>query len=126
MDHTEWHTVVVFGKQAENVGRYCRKGKQLWLHLEGGPVVLLHFGMTGSIVIRGVAAFRYKEFVVHDETWPPKSRCRRFGGVFPHVRRRSWAFHSVQVDRRHRCLPFAIPRVQDIAALVLGGADSGL
>ena len=37
-------------------------------------MVLLHFGMTGSIVIRGVAAFRYKEFVVHDETWPPKSR----------------------------------------------------
>jgi single-strand DNA-binding protein len=30
-DHTEWHTVVVFGRQAENVGRYCRKGKQLFI-----------------------------------------------------------------------------------------------
>lgn len=30
-DHTEWHRVVVFGKQAENVGRYCRKGKQLFI-----------------------------------------------------------------------------------------------
>ena len=30
-DHTEWHTVVVFGRQAENVGRFCRKGKQLFI-----------------------------------------------------------------------------------------------
>ena len=30
-DFTEWHTVVVFGKTAENVGRYCRKGKQLYI-----------------------------------------------------------------------------------------------
>ncbi len=30
-DQTEWHTVVVFGRQAENVGRYCRKGKQLFI-----------------------------------------------------------------------------------------------
>jgi len=30
-DHTEWHSVVVFGRQAENVGRFCRKGKQLFI-----------------------------------------------------------------------------------------------
>ena len=30
-DQTEWHTVVVFGRQAENVGKYCRKGKQLFI-----------------------------------------------------------------------------------------------
>ena len=30
-DHTEWHNVVVFGKTAENVGRYCKKGKQLYI-----------------------------------------------------------------------------------------------
>lgn len=30
-DHTEWHSVVVFGKTAENVARYCRKGKQLYV-----------------------------------------------------------------------------------------------
>jgi single-strand DNA-binding protein len=31
VDHTEWHSVTVFGKQAENIGRYCRKGKQLFI-----------------------------------------------------------------------------------------------
>ena len=30
-DHTEWHNVVVFGRTAENVGRFCRKGKQIYV-----------------------------------------------------------------------------------------------
>ena len=30
-DHTEWHSVVAFGRTAENVGQYCRKGKQLYI-----------------------------------------------------------------------------------------------
>ncbi len=30
-DHTEWHSVVVFGRTAENVNQYCRKGKQLYI-----------------------------------------------------------------------------------------------
>ena len=30
-DHTEWHSVVVFGRTAENVGRFCRKGKQIYV-----------------------------------------------------------------------------------------------
>ena len=30
-DHTEWHTVTVFGKTAENVAKFCRKGKQLYV-----------------------------------------------------------------------------------------------
>jgi len=30
-DHTEWHTVVAFGRTAENVAQYCRKGKQLFV-----------------------------------------------------------------------------------------------
>ena len=30
-DHTEWHTVVAFGKTAENVQRFCKKGKQLFI-----------------------------------------------------------------------------------------------
>ena len=30
-DHTEWHRVTVFGRQAENVGRFCKKGKQLFI-----------------------------------------------------------------------------------------------
>lgn len=28
---TEWHRVSVFGKQAENVGRFCKKGKQIYV-----------------------------------------------------------------------------------------------
>ncbi len=30
-DHTEWHNVVVFGRTAENINQYCRKGKQLFI-----------------------------------------------------------------------------------------------
>jgi single-strand DNA-binding protein len=30
-DHTEWHRVTVFGKTAENVQRFCKKGKQLYV-----------------------------------------------------------------------------------------------
>ena len=29
--HTEWHRVTCFGKTAENVGRFCQKGKQLYI-----------------------------------------------------------------------------------------------
>ena len=31
------------------VVRACRHGKQLWLEFEGGPALLLHFGMTGAL-----------------------------------------------------------------------------
>jgi len=30
-DHTEWHSVVVFGRMAENLNKYCRKGRQLFI-----------------------------------------------------------------------------------------------
>ena len=30
-DHTEWHKVVCFGRTAENVAKFCRKGKQLYI-----------------------------------------------------------------------------------------------
>jgi len=30
-DHTEWHSVVVFGRQAESVNQYMRKGRQLYI-----------------------------------------------------------------------------------------------
>lgn len=32
-DHTEWHSVVCFGRTAENAGRYLAKGRQV--HVEG-------------------------------------------------------------------------------------------
>ena len=30
-DQVEWHRVSVFGKTAENVNRYCRKGRQVYV-----------------------------------------------------------------------------------------------
>lgn len=30
-DHTEWHSVVCFGKTAENVAKYCQRGKQIYI-----------------------------------------------------------------------------------------------
>lgn len=30
-EQTEWHAVVVWGKQAESVHQYCKKGKQLYI-----------------------------------------------------------------------------------------------
>jgi formamidopyrimidine-DNA glycosylase len=51
----------------------CRKGKQIWLELDGdGPSVLFHFGMTGSFVVRGVDAAKYIAFKIQDQNWPPK------------------------------------------------------
>ena len=49
-----------------------RRGKQLWLVFSSPPHLLAHFGMTGSFVVRGVAALKYKEFAVRDEEWPPR------------------------------------------------------
>jgi single-strand DNA-binding protein len=30
-DHTEWHTVVVFGRQAETAGQYLHKGRMVYV-----------------------------------------------------------------------------------------------
>lgn len=30
-EHTEWHTVVAFGKQAENCGKFLQKGRQVYI-----------------------------------------------------------------------------------------------
>lgn len=49
-----------------------RRGKQLWLELSGdGPHLLLHCGMTGTIVVEGVPPMSYQSFKV-DEAWPPR------------------------------------------------------
>lgn len=31
VNHTEWHNIVVFGKQAENCSQYLKKGRQVYL-----------------------------------------------------------------------------------------------
>ena len=31
VEHTEWHTVTVWGRTAENVAKYCTKGKELYV-----------------------------------------------------------------------------------------------
>lgn len=30
-DHTEWHTVVCFGRTADNVGKFLKKGRQIYI-----------------------------------------------------------------------------------------------
>lgn len=30
-ERTEWHRITVWGRDAENVGKYCKKGKQLFI-----------------------------------------------------------------------------------------------
>jgi|TARA_R100000084_G_scaffold99909_1_gene54447 single-strand DNA-binding protein len=31
VDHTEWHNVTVWGRSAENVAKFCSKGKELFV-----------------------------------------------------------------------------------------------
>ncbi|KAL4451273.1 hypothetical protein ABPG77_009345 [Micractinium sp. CCAP 211/92] len=49
-----------------------RRGKQMWWELDTGPALLLHFGMTGGLCIKGVGAAHYKSFTIDDAAWPPK------------------------------------------------------
>ncbi|KAJ8603587.1 hypothetical protein CTAYLR_004830 [Chrysophaeum taylorii] len=48
-----------------------RKGKQLWLELDGVGLVV-HNGMTGALVAKGLAVPQYKNAKFDDEEWPPK------------------------------------------------------
>ncbi|KAG2446168.1 hypothetical protein HXX76_000762 [Chlamydomonas incerta] len=57
--------------------RAHRKGKYMWLELDNGskgPWVMLHFGMTGGIVVKGVGVTKYKRAHLESdpETWPPR------------------------------------------------------
>jgi formamidopyrimidine-DNA glycosylase len=55
------------------VARARRKGKHLWLELSGrDDALMVHFGMTGSFLVRGVAAPRYQAFAADDAAWPPR------------------------------------------------------
>ncbi|KAG2440513.1 hypothetical protein HYH02_010391 [Chlamydomonas schloesseri] len=57
--------------------RAHRKGKYMWLELDNGPSgpwVMLHFGMTGGIVVKGVGVTKYKRAHLESnpDTWPPR------------------------------------------------------
>lgn len=43
-----------------------------WELDKGKKAVLFHFGMTGSFVVRGQGATKYKSFSVDSEQWPPR------------------------------------------------------
>lgn len=46
---------------------------QMWWDFDSGPSLLLHFGMTGGLVIRGVGAAHYKsQCITTDDAWPPR------------------------------------------------------
>ncbi|KAL4420824.1 hypothetical protein ABPG75_010480 [Micractinium tetrahymenae] len=49
-----------------------RRGKQMWWELDEGPALLVHFGMTGGLCIKGIGAAHYKSFTIDDSAWPPK------------------------------------------------------
>ncbi|KAF5842509.1 Formamidopyrimidine-DNA glycosylase N-terminal domain-containing protein [Dunaliella salina] len=50
-----------------------RKGKYLWFLLDGeGPIPLIHFGMTGSIIVQGVGSAKYTRINIDTENWPPR------------------------------------------------------
>lgn len=75
-----------------------RRGKYLILRLLSGDTLILHFGMSGSIQIRGEPGFEYKTFKTNTIDWPPKfckllvgfengrdlafTDARRFGKIF--------------------------------------------
>lgn len=60
--------------------RAARRGKQLWLELDGDApcseprALLVHLGMTGTLLVRGEPAPHYKTFKISESAtcWPPK------------------------------------------------------
>ncbi|EJD04278.1 AtMMH-1 [Fomitiporia mediterranea MF3/22] len=61
----------VRGRTVKDVGRY---GKVFYLDLDGdGPMPVMHFGMTGNILIKGESPLTYKEGPKKSDTlWPPR------------------------------------------------------
>jgi single-strand DNA-binding protein len=51
-DHTEWHRVVCFGRNAENASKYLKKGRQIYV--EGR----LRTARTSGPTRRGTSAIR--------------------------------------------------------------------
>jgi formamidopyrimidine-DNA glycosylase len=44
----------------------------MWWVFDAGPSLLVHFGMTGGMVVQGVGAAHYKSFALDDSSWPPR------------------------------------------------------
>jgi len=51
-----------------------RKGKHMWLEFDVSecPCLAFHFGMTGSLEVRGKGAMMYKSFKTDADNWPPR------------------------------------------------------
>ncbi|KAI8610247.1 DNA glycosylase/AP lyase [Chytriomyces sp. MP71] len=50
-----------------------RRGKNFWLELgECDEYPVMHFGMTGSIMVKGSPVFKYVDFKTSDEEFPPR------------------------------------------------------
>ncbi|KAL0050154.1 hypothetical protein WJX82_005296 [Trebouxia sp. C0006] len=58
--------------EGRTVKQAHRKGKHMWIEFDSGPCLMLHFGMTGSLVVKGVKSHQYKSFKVDGSDWPPK------------------------------------------------------
>jgi len=63
-------------KKGNKISTSNRKGKQLYFTIVNGKKkvqsLLLHFGMTGSLVWKDKIVPEYKAFSVDKDTWPPK------------------------------------------------------
>ncbi|KIM54247.1 hypothetical protein SCLCIDRAFT_1222215 [Scleroderma citrinum Foug A] len=75
----------ITGRVVENAARY---GKCFYIQLQGeGRIPVLHFGMTGTLQVRGCATIQYKRSAAGlSETWPP-----RFVKFILHVKEESTA-----------------------------------
>ena len=63
-------------KKGNKISASNRKGKQLYFDIvdgkKRGKSLLIHFGMTGSLVWKDKEIMDYKSFSVDTEAWPPK------------------------------------------------------
>ncbi|KXZ42162.1 hypothetical protein GPECTOR_192g308 [Gonium pectorale] len=105
----EGHTPaeVVSALQGRTVLAARRKGKYMWLELDsppGAPWPLLHFGMTGGIVVKGVGVTKYKRAHLESDPdeWPPRFTRLELdlegGGQVAFVDSRRFARIKLQVD----------------------------
>ncbi|KAJ3218076.1 hypothetical protein HDU67_006634 [Dinochytrium kinnereticum] len=59
----------LLNKTIEDTYRY---GKVFFLRLNQSPHPVLHFGMTGSVRVKGQDGLKYKDFNTDGDEWPPR------------------------------------------------------